>query len=156
MDRLWAPWRKKFLRHGKPKGCIFCEKPKSRRDAANYVVERGKAVFSMLNLYPYNNGHVLISPYRHLKNVTDFTPAESKELFEMIQRTVKKLDKILKPDGYNIGANIGRAAGAGFDKHVHFHVVPRWVGDTNFMPVNGDTKIISESLDALRKSLLAV
>ena len=103
----------------------------------------------MLNLYPYNNGHTLLSPYRHVGQLDRVTDAEYTELFKMLRDTVRRLDRILKPQGYNIGFNIGRTAGAGFDRHLHLHVVPRWNGDTNFMPVIGRTKVISESLDEL-------
>ncbi len=154
MQKLWAPWRNKFIYHRKAKGCIFCEKPRLRQDAKNFLIERGKTVYSMLNLYPYNNGHVMISPYRHLKTITQLTTEETLELFQMLQRTLKKLDKALRPHGYNVGFNIGRIAGAGYDKHVHLHVVPRWLGDTNFMPVVADSKVISESLSDLRKRIL--
>lgn len=111
-------------------------------------------MYSMLNLYPYNNGHLLIAPYRHLKNVTLLSAEESAELFGMLQRSLKKLDKVLKPHGYNVGFNIGRIAGAGYDKHVHLHIVPRWQGDTNFMPVVAQTKVVSESLARLRKRIM--
>ena len=155
MNKLWAPWRRKFIYHRKVKGCIFCEKPKSRRDAANLILKRGETAFSILNLYPYNNGHLMVAPYRHLDNVTRLTVRESAEIFRMIQDAVRRLDKLLKPHGYNIGVNIGKAGGAGFDKHVHFHVVPRWSGDTNFMPVVAGDKVISESLQTLRKKFLS-
>ena len=154
MNRLWAPWRRKFLAHPKPKGCIFCVLPKSQNDRKNLIVERGDTVFSMLNLYPYNNGHVLISPYRHLASPELMTEGEWAELFHYVKRSKAALDRILKPHGYNMGMNVGAAAGAGFDKHVHFHLVPRWGGDTNFMPVVGGQKVISESLDELWKRLV--
>jgi ATP adenylyltransferase len=153
MQRLWAPWRK-YITHQKTKGCIFCQKPKSGNDAENLVLERGRKAFVMLNLYPYNNGHLLVSPYRHLSKLTLMTPEESAEIFSTAQKMIRKLDKLLKPHGYNIGFNIGRAAGAGYDKHVHLHIVPRWTGDTNFMPVIAGDKVISESLQDLRKQLL--
>ena len=155
MQKLWAPWRSKFIYHKKNKGCIFCSKPKARKDAKNLILERGKNVYSILDLYPYNNGHVMVAPYRHLKNMEALSGEEIMELFEMLKRTLKALDKALKPHGYNLGFNIGRTAGAGYDKHVHLHIVPRWLGDTNFMPVIAGSKVISESLEALRKRLLA-
>ncbi|MGH7198387.1 MAG: HIT family protein [Candidatus Omnitrophota bacterium] len=155
MEKLWAPWRRKFIYHQKNKDCIFCSKPRSRNDRNNLILERGKAVYSILNLYPYNNGHVMIAPYRHLKDVSRLTQEETLELFDMLKRTLKTLSKALKPHGYNVGFNLGRVAGAGFDKHVHLHVVPRWLGDTSFMPVLADAKVISESLTDLRKRFLA-
>ncbi|HTL70981.1 MAG TPA: HIT domain-containing protein [Candidatus Eisenbacteria bacterium] len=152
-DRLWAPWRKKFITHKKPSGCIFCLKPRSRRDRQNLVLERGRRVFSMLNLYPYNNGHLMIAPYRHVRSVTGLTAEETAEVFSMMKDAVRRLDRLVRPHGYNIGFNIGRAAGAGYDGHAHLHVVPRWNGDTNFMPVAGGTKVISESLDEMWRAL---
>jgi ATP adenylyltransferase len=153
MNRLWAPWRHKFLSHPRPKGCIFCQRPKSRNGSKALIVSRGREVYTILNLYPYNNGHLMIAPYRHLKNIGLLSQSEILELFQMANRAIKKLDKTLKPHGYNIGFNIGRAAGAGFDKHIHLHIVPRWSGDTNFMPVLSGTRVISESLEALRVKL---
>ena len=153
MNKLWAPWRRKFLAHPKPKSCIFCRLPKSRNDRKSLIVERGKTVFSMLNLYPYNNGHVMVSPYRHLDSPERMTAAEWSELFVLVKKTKEQLDRILKPHGYNMGMNVGRVAGAGYDKHVHFHLVPRWNGDTNFIPVVAGDKVISESLDELWKRL---
>ncbi|MBI4353480.1 MAG: HIT domain-containing protein [Candidatus Omnitrophica bacterium] len=155
MERLWAPWRSRFIYHSKLKGCLFCQKPRSLRDRRNLVIERGKYVFSMLNLYPYNNGHFMIAPYRHIAHLTLLTSRESGELFEMLKRTLKKLDRVLKPHGYNVGFNIGRAGGAGYHRHIHLHGVPRWQGDTNFMPVLNDTKVMIESLDEMRKRLLS-
>ena len=154
MNKLWAPWRKKFLTHPQPKGCIFCVKPKSRQDRKNLILERGKTVFSILNLYPYNNGHAMIAPYRHLSSPDLMTIQEWSELFSYLKRIKTAIDKLLKPQGYNMGMNVGRVAGAGFDKHVHFHLVPRWNGDTNFMPVVAKEKVISESLDTLREKLV--
>ena len=109
----------------------------------------------MLNLYPYNAGHVLVSPYRHVASVADFTEEEHLEIFRIAQTLMKRLDRVLKPQGYNLGYNIGRVSGAGFDGHAHLHIVPRWGGDTNFMPVVAGTKVISESLQELRKVLIS-
>lgn len=109
----------------------------------------------MLNLYPYNNGHLMIAPYRHVARIQDVTPAESAEMFAVAQKSASLIEKNLHPDGFNIGFNIGRAAGAGYDGHIHLHVVPRWSGDTNFMPVLSGDKVISESLDEVRRRLLA-
>lgn len=110
-------------------------------------------MFAMLNLYPYNNGHLLIAPYRHIASPALLNKEEHDEFLSVLRRYLKKMDKVLKPHGYNIGMNVGRAAGAGFDKHVHWHLVPRWQGDTNFMPVITGDKVISESLGALIKAL---
>lgn len=119
------------------------------------MLERGKHVFSILNLYPYNNGHLMIAPYRHVARIQDVTSEESAEMFALAQQSTRALEDSLRPDGFNIGFNIGRVAGAGYDGHIHLHVVPRWNGDTNFMPVLSGDKVISESLDEVRRRLLA-
>lgn len=144
MNTLWAPWRIKYIRLHRKKKCIFCS-PK------DHVLERTKHSFSMLNIYPYNNGHVMVSPRRHVKSLEYLTEEELSDLMKLVNRTKKVLDKKLKPHGYNIGLNIGRIGGAGFAGHVHIHVVPRWAGDTNFMPALSGTKILSQSLDAMAK-----
>ena len=147
MRKIWAPWRKKFITHGKPKGCIFCQKPRSKNDAKNYLLKRSRTVFTMLNLYPYNNGHLLISPYRHVTDFAGLRDDEAHEMMEEIRFATQLLRKKLKAKGFNIGANIG-VGGASFN-HLHFHIVPRWHGDTNFMPVIAGEKVISDSLDGL-------
>ena len=157
LRRLWAPWRRRFLTHDRPKGCIFCEKPRLKGAQAprrSLIVRRGETAFVILNLYPYNNGHLMIAPYRHVASPAGLTETEALEMHRLVGWALKKLDKLLKPHGYNIGMNIGRAAGAGFDAHAHLHVVPRWNGDTNFMPVAGGVKVISQALEELRKSLI--
>jgi ATP adenylyltransferase len=155
MDRLWAPWRRKFIYQTKPKGCIFCEKPRGRSDAKSLILDRGERVFSMLNLYPYNNGHLMVAPYRHLRSLELFDDETMSELWRLAKSVIRRLNKVVRPHGYNVGFNIGHTAGAGFVGHAHLHIVPRWNGDTNFMPVLGGTKVISESLAVLRKRLLA-
>ena len=153
MNRLWAPWRSKYIYLRKNKTCIFCINKDADNDKKRYILSRTEYSFSMLNLYPYNNAHVMIAPYRHLKSIENLSSAEVLDLMSLLKRTKMILDKKLKPDGYNIGLNIGKAAGAGFAGHLHMHIVPRWVGDTNFMPIMADTKIVSESLDAMYKLL---
>jgi len=154
MDRIWAPWRNKYLTARKSKACIFCAgKKKAAADKKKYILKRGKYAFSLLNLYPYNNAHVMVAPYRHVKSLELLSHEELLELLNLVNSTKKKIDKVLKPDGYSIGLNIGKVAGAGFPGHVHVHVVPRWVGDTNFMPVISGVKVISFSLDAMYKLL---
>ncbi len=150
MDKLWAPWRSKYIsKAGSGKGCIFCSKPKSKRDKANYILCRGPHSFSILNIYPYNNGHMMIVPYRHVNDISKLSDAEILDITRLLKGSQELLSKTMRPDGYNIGMNIGRAAGAGLKDHVHIHLVPRWAGDSNFMPVLTSTKVISESLDAL-------
>lgn len=139
---LWAPWRSKYIYSRKKKRCIFC-----RPD--DYVIEKTKYSFSMLNIYPYNNGHTMVAPRRHVKSIEYLSEKEVCDLMALVVKTKKILDKKLRPHGYNIGFNIGKAAGAGFAGHMHIHIVPRWEGDTNFMPMISDTKVLSDSLDAV-------
>lgn len=144
-SNLWAPWRKKYIiSYEKKKRCIFC-KPKE------YVLGVTKHSFSILNIYPYNNGHVMVAPKRHVKSIEYLSQDEVCDLMNLVVKTKKILDKTLKPHGYNIGFNIGKAGGAGFANHIHIHVVPRWKGDMNFMPVIADTKVVPDSLDAMYK-----
>ena len=149
MDNLWAPWRIKYIQAKKNNGCIFCQKPRQKKDRINFIVKRGKFVFSILNIFPYNNGHILIAPYRHIDSLEKLNSDELIEMFELINHTTKRIKSKLKAQGFNIGFNIGKAAGAGIDKHLHVHIVPRWEADTNFMPVLSGTKIISQSLEEL-------
>ncbi len=154
MDKLWAPWRSKYTKMVKSiKGCIFCSKPKEKKDKSNYIVTRSRHSFLMLNLYPYNNGHIMVAPYRHVKDFSKLTEEEMLDLLKLMKVSQALLSKTLKPEGYNIGINIGKAAGAGYKGHLHIHIVPRWVGDVNFMPVFSSTKVVSESLDALYSNL---
>ncbi len=151
MDRLWAPWRIKYIKTKKRKNCIFCESIKYKRK--NYVIFKTEYSIAMLNIYPYNNGHVMISPIRHIREFTQLKEVEILDLFRTLNKVKGLLDEVLKPDGYNIGINISRSAGAGITSHLHIHIVPRWIGDTNFMPTLYDTKIISQSLDELYRQL---
>ena len=154
MDKLWAPWRSKYIYLRKKKGCIFCNKKSpGHDDAKNYILARESHSFSMLNLYPYNNGHVMVAPYRHVKTLEGLSDTELLDCMKLVNKTKTNLDKKLKPHGYNICLNIGKVGGAGFAGHIHIHVVPRWIGDGNFMPVTGNTKVMSESLDAMSKLL---
>jgi len=149
---LWAPWRLAFIANERKDTCIFCEKSKENEDAKNLIFERRSNVFGMLNKYPYNAGHLMIAPYRHVKDIEDLAEEEWKESLELLRDSVSVLKRIMSPEGFNIGFNIGRAAGAGYD-HIHMHVVPRWNGDTNFMPVLSDTKVIPEHLEETYKKL---
>lgn len=138
-----------------PKGeeCIFCTAAAARDDAAALVVVRGRTCFVILNLFPYNSGHVMIVPYRHLGRLRDLRDDELLELMRLTDRTRRVHERVLQPEGFNIGLNLGRAAGAGIEDHLHIHVVPRWVGDTNFMPVLGDVKVMPEHLQTTRTRL---
>lgn len=151
MDKLWAPWRSKFVRMKKKKGCIFCLKEKENAD--KFIIEKSKFSFALLNIYPYNNGHVMVSPYRHIKDLKGLNDAELLDIIKLARKMQALLEKKLKPHGFNIGINTGKVAGAGYRGHVHVHIVPRWNGDTNFMPLIGNTKVIPQSLKELRKIL---
>ena len=146
MKRLWAPWRLEYIKGPPPEGCIFCVFPRDGRDREHRILHQGQRVFVMLNTFPYNSGHLMIVPHRH---VADFGALEDPEALELIHLTTAATEAIREtygPEGFNIGANIGRAAGAGIVDHIHVHVVPRWTGDTNFMPVLGEVKVLPEDL----------
>lgn len=130
----------------KDQGCIFCTKPKQPKDAANHILFRGEKVFAMMNRYPYNNGHIMIAPYRHVGDFTKLGDSELLEMMRLAQACQRAISTSMRPDGFNLGFNLGRTAGAGIADHVHLHLVPRWNGDTNFMPVLDGTKVISEAL----------
>jgi ATP adenylyltransferase len=148
-DKLWAPWRMKYIQGAatsEESSCIFCDKLKLGDDQADLILWRGEFCFVMMNLYPYNNGHLMIAPYRHVGEIENLIPQEMTEGNELLKRCILALRQVMAPHGFNIGINLGRVAGAGIVDHVHQHIVPRWNGDTNFMPVIADTKVISESL----------
>jgi ATP adenylyltransferase len=153
MKKIWAPWRSRFIYDRKRKGCIFCNALSSGKDEKSFILKRTKLSFAILNIYPYNNGHIMIAPKRHKPSLTKLTKEELTDLMLLLNESTEAITKVLKPDGYNIGVNIGKVAGAGFPGHIHIHIVPRWGGDTNFMPVLSHTKVISESLNSLYKRL---
>jgi len=146
MEHIWAPWRIQYILMEKTGGCILCDKPGQKNDIQNYILYRGSKNFVILNAYPYNPGHLMIAPYRHIANLEDLTDEELHEHCEIVKRSVRLLKEVFKPNGFNIGINIGRVAGAGIDDHVHTHIVPRWQGDTNFMPVFSDVRVVNEAL----------
>ena len=151
MKNLWSPWRSEYIESFKNENdkseCIFCSNAKlDENDSANLLVKKSELTFSMLNLYPYNNGHLMVIPYKHTGEITDLTEDESLEIMNEIKSLKEALTEIYQPHGFNIGVNIGRISGAGIYDHIHFHIVPRWSGDTNFMPVLGEVKIISQDL----------
>jgi len=146
MERLWAPWRLEYITGEKTEGCIFCEFPKRNDDEKYLILHRGARVFVIMNAFPYSNGHLLIAPYRHTGSFSELTGEENHETMRLAQRACEILHEIAAPDGFNVGLNIGAAAGAGIADHLHMHVVPRWIGDTNFMPVLGETRVIPEAL----------
>ena len=134
--------------------CFMCAALKSKRDDANYILERGRACFAILNRYPYANGHIMVAPNAHRGSLVELTQDEVAEMMELTIRMQRALDKAYAPHGYNLGMNLGRVAGAGLLGHVHQHIVPRWNGDPNFMPVTASTKVMPQSLAAVRKALL--
>ncbi|MBI1883650.1 MAG: HIT domain-containing protein [Chlamydiae bacterium] len=147
MKHLWAPWRLHYIKHAKEKVCIFCQKSRGKKDRKNLILKRGRLSFALLNLFPYNSGHFMVTPYRHVGKLEKLNASEIQEMFELINHYKNVIEKKLRPQGFNIGMNLGRVGGAGIVDHVHIHVVPRWNGDTNFMPVLADTKIIPQALD---------
>ena len=150
MKTLWAPWRMEYIRSaGKPegkKGCLFCRLRRSKKDEDNLVLLRDETGMVVMNRYPYNNGHLMVAPNRHVADFGKLSDIEVTGLFRLVQRSLDVLRAELSPEGYNIGMNLGRAAGAGVAGHLHVHVVPRWTGDSNFMPVVAETKVIGEHL----------
>jgi len=146
MKKLWAPWRIDYIRTPQDEGCIFCTKPQSNNDRKNLILYRGEESFVLMNLYPYSNGHIMISPYNHTAKMNDLSKTCKLEIMELANETMNILTKSMKAEGFNFGANIGKAGGAGIAEHLHFRIVPRWVGDTNFMPVIGNTKVLVEGL----------
>lgn len=149
MDHLWAPWRMKYIAHSlknnPDEGCIFCTH--LRDPHQNFILYKGDNAFIIMNLYPYNNGHLMVVPNRHVAKITHLNDDELLEISKLINLSVQALQHALKPDGFNVGLNLGRVAGAGVADHLHYHIVPRWNGDTNFMPVLTETKVISQSLE---------
>ncbi len=145
-DILWAPWRMEYILGEKEKGCIFCTRMKSQEDQKNLILYRGEYNFIIMNKYPYNNGHLMVVPNRHTSDFESLQDDESLEMMHLIAKSLQVLKAAIRPHGFNIGINLGEIAGAGIDDHLHFHIVPRWSADTNFMPVVADTKVISEGL----------
>lgn len=157
LKQLWAPWRMEFLTGPKPGdvGCVFCSLPREEDDRKNLILHRAERVFVILNKFPYNNGHVMVVPHRHVSDFTALTEVELTELNVWAKRCVEALREAYKPEGFNLGMNLGQVAGAGIKDHLHLHVVPRWGGDTNFLPVIGETKAMPQHLlssyDEMRK-----
>jgi ATP adenylyltransferase len=153
MDQLWAPWRLSYVATAKPPTaddlCFICRGLEERDDRANLIAWRGPRSVVVLNRFPYNNGHLLVAPRAHKAGLNDLSPEELLETMETLRRCVGVLDGLMRPDGYNVGLNLGAAAGAGLPGHLHWHLVPRWTGDTNFMPIMANVKVIVQSLDAL-------
>jgi ATP adenylyltransferase len=157
MDHLWAPWRLSYVAAAKPAGgdpCFICRGLAEQDDRSNLIAWRGQRSVVVLNRFPYNNGHLLVAPLAHKGRLDELSPEEVLEMHDTLQRMIGHLDAIMHPDGYNLGANLGQAAGAGLPGHLHWHLVPRWNGDTNFMPVLADVKVIAQSLEAFYNLLV--
>lgn len=146
MKALYAPWRMDFIFGKKEKGCVFCNRVKRSSDKKDFILHRGRWSFVILNKFPYNNGHLMVVPNRHVASLGHLTKQEREEIFEFLQKSERVIQKALKAQGFNIGLNLGKAAGAGIDDHLHFHLVPRWFADTNFWPVISETKSMPEHL----------
>lgn len=158
MEKLWSPWRSNYIDSFKDKDeneeCVFCKAVlENPDDDSSLVVYKGSNSFIVLNLYPYNGGHLMIVPNRHINNLLELTEGETLEIFKLSKLSIKALTNIMKPQGFNYGANIGKAAGAGIDTHLHYHILPRWNGDTNFMPAIGEVKVISQDLLDIKRKL---
>ncbi len=146
MERLWAPWREKFILCKKEPGCFLCRTSREKQDRKNLILFRGEKCFVILNRYPYNNGHLMIAPFRHVGKLEELKAEELTEIWKTAQLCVRALKSGLKPKGINLGMNLGKVSGAGVGDHIHLHIVPRWQGDTNFMPIFAETKVISVGL----------
>ena len=151
MDRLWAPWRMEYISGAStqayPEGaCVLCLMGEESPSEENLMLHRGTVCYTIMNLFPYINGHLMVLPYRHIASLADLAEDERLEMFEQADLSERVLKRAINPDGFNVGMNLGRVAGAGIADHLHLHIVPRWNGDTNFMPVLGETRVISEAL----------
>lgn len=156
MQRLWTPWRMEYILSEKSDGCIFCEMLEAGDDRACHILHRGQRAFAVLNRYPYNNGHLMVVPYEHVATLEDLDDETLLDLMRLVNKGLAALRQTMNPDGFNIGANVGKAAGAGVEDHVHIHVVPRWEGDTNFMAVLAGTRMVPEMLSQTCDRLTAV
>lgn len=153
MERLWAPWRMEYILNCRQKGCFLCEAFQAENDREHLIVKRSQACAIIMNRYPYNNGHLMVAPYRHVDSVEELQAAEQSDLMALVAMACARLKKIVNAQGFNLGINQGAAAGAGLKDHLHLHIVPRWAGDTNFMPVLADVKVIPQPLSELWEKL---
>ncbi|MBV8808546.1 MAG: HIT domain-containing protein [Acidobacteriaceae bacterium] len=147
MDHLWAPWRSTYFKEKHIERCLFCQAARTGDDKAMLVVYRAEHNFVMLNRYPYASGHLMIAPYQHASRLSQIDPATAEEMIHLAQRAEQSLQNAYHPGGLNIGMNLGAAAGAGIEQHIHLHVLPRWIGDANFMTAVGNTRVLPEDLD---------
>ena len=155
MQQLWAPWRLQYILEGEvEEGCIFCTKPKDDKDRDNLILFRSKHAFTIMNLFPYNNAHLMVVPYQHARDLNGLEDDVLSELINLTKKSQNILKQVFAAQGFNIGINVGKVAGAGIDEHMHIHIVPRWAGDSNFMPVLADTKVIPQHIWAAYDLLL--
>ena len=151
MERIWSPWRMAYIQaakeQGEDGGCIFCDLPAEGDDVRTMILARGELAFVIVNSFPYNPGHLMVAPFRHVGAFTSLDAAELADVDALVARSIRALEQEMEPHGYNLGMNLGRVAGAGIPDHVHWHLVPRWNGDTNFMPVVGQTRVLPELLE---------
>jgi ATP adenylyltransferase len=156
MDHLWTPWRYRYLQHPRDPdtACIFCLAAAEQRDAENYIVRRARHNFVILNLYPYTTGHLMVVPYEHVSTLGGAQPDTLAEMMELARKAESALATLYKPHGFNVGMNLGEAAGAGIAGHIHMHVLPRWRGDANFVSTVGETRIMPEELDHTYEKVL--
>jgi ATP adenylyltransferase len=156
-ERIWAPWRLAYIEQATPTGkCLFLDVPASEHDRENLLLYRGKTAFVMLNRFPYTNGHLMIAPYKHTADMSELSDEELLEINQLLAKVLRWIGSAYKPDGFNIGVNMGTVAGAGIPTHIHWHVVPRWNGDTNFMTTVGEVRVLPESLEDCYDRLKAV
>lgn len=150
MKNIWAPWRVDYILNSEDNGCIFCEAPKANDPL---ILKKGGSCFSIMNKYPYTTGHCIIAPYRHIGHIEGLNDDELMEIISMLKEIISAIKTTMKPQGFNVGCNVGSIAGAGIDEHIHIHIVPRWEGDTNFMPVLADVHMISEHIMETRDKI---
>ena len=154
MDYLWSPWRYKYVSQcGAPTGCIFCEKSAAHKDEENLIVHRGRLNFVLLNLFPYTNGHLMVAPYEHVASLEEASEETLVEMMQLVRLASGRLRAVYRPQGMNIGMNLGECAGAGIAGHIHMHLLPRWTGDSNFMTTVGETRVIPEDLSVTYSKL---
>jgi ATP adenylyltransferase len=154
MDYLWSPWRYKYISQASPStGCVFCEKSSSADDRENLIIYRGEFNFVLLNLFPYTNGHMMVAPYQHVASLEEAPEETVVEMMRLARTATRHLHTVYKPQGMNLGMNLGESAGAGIAGHIHMHVLPRWTGDSNFMTVVGETRVIPEAMDVTWQKL---
>jgi ATP adenylyltransferase len=157
LDRLWNPWRYQYVtKENRPEGCIFCDLPKEQNDEATLIVHRGRFNYVILNRYPYTTGHLMVVPFKHTDSLQGIDDATAQELFMLVRVADQKLREVYRPKGMNLGMNLGEAAGAGIAEHIHMHVLPRWIGDANFLTVIGETRILPEELSETYRKLKGV